>query len=853
MISFVLNGKPVGYTGDPERTLLQWLRNDMSLTALKDGCSAQAFCGACLVEIDGEARLSCVTRMKQLEQREVVTPEGIPGPVREILAAAFAEKGAVQCGFCTPGLIMRTRLLFERGTRPTREEIIKAIRPHYCRCTGYVKIVDAIILSLEHMKSGTMPDNACNIAAVGTSFPKYQAMETALGDRKFVDDLNFEGMLHGVLLFCEHPRARIKNIHTENAAALDGVKRILTAADIPGDPFTGLVVRDWPLMLKPGDVSRYIGDVICCVVARDEDTARRAAALVRVEYDVLKPVCDPIEALKPDAPPVHADRPNLLADCHVKRGGDIGAALGSSAFTVSSSFTTQRIEHAFMETEAAVAMPENDGIHLWSQGQGIYVDRRQVASLLGLDSEKVRVSLLPCGGGFGGKEDLTVQGHAALAAWVCHVPVKVKLSREESIRMHPKRHPVFMNMELGCDASGMLTALYLRAWGDTGAYASVGTKVMERVAGHAAGGYHIPVVDIESKTVYTNNIPSGAMRGFGVNQVVFALESCIDRLCRQGGFNRWQFRYNNALDEGRMTATGQVLGKGVGLRKTLIALKPQFDSARYAGLACGIKNCGIGNGMTDFSHVLIRVCKGSRLHVSHGWTDMGQGISNVVIQIIGSETGIDGRQVDVETDTGAGLETGMTTSSRATVLLGNAVLDAVRKLKKDLEQFSLEALEGTTYRGYSECDWTTKPGDNSRPVVTHFSYGYASQLVILSEEGKIVKVVAAHDAGKIMNRTLFEGQIEGGVVMGLGYALSEDLPMENGKLISGSMSRLGLLRAADVPEIEVIGIEDEDPFGPYGAKGIGEIGLVPTAAAVANALYSFDGRERNHLPLKYNG
>jgi len=603
-------------------------------------------------------------------------------------------------------------------------------------------------------------------------------------------------------------------------------------------------------MLAEGEITRYIGDVLCGVIAVDEETARKAIELVHVDYEVLQPITDPYEAIKEGSEQVHPDRSNLMENCIVSRGGDIDQAIKDSAFVSSGFYKTQRIEHAFLEPESAVAVPENGGIHLYDQGQGIYVDHRQIHKLLNIAPEKLRITMVPTGGGFGGKEDLTTQGHAALFAFLTGKPVKVTLTREESIRMHPKRHPVFMEMTVCCDKKGMLTAIKLRAVGDSGSYTSVGTKVMERVAGHASGAYHFPVVDIESKTVYTNNIPCGAMRGFGANQAAFALESCIDELCEKGNFDRWQFRYDNALAEGRMTATGQVLEQGVGVRATLLAVKDEFYKSKITGLACAIKNCGVGNGMIDFSHARIEIVSDKEIIAKHGWTDMGQGISNVVIQIIAAETGINPEIIKVEMDTEAGLTTGMTTSSRATVLLGNAVIEASRKLNADLKTTSLAELAGNKYAGYSECNWTTKPGADVEKIVTHFSYGYATQLVVLDETGKINKVVAAHDAGKIMNKAMFEGQIEGGVVMGLGYALTEDLPMENGFLKSDKLKDCQLPKAKDVPEIEVIGVEVEDSFGPYGAKGIGEIGLIPTAAAVANAFYQFDKKRRFSLPLK---
>ncbi len=850
MISFSLNGRRIDYAGDEGRTLLSYLRETEGITSVKDGCSGQASCGACMVEINGKAKLSCTQKLKFLDGFQVITMEGIPEKVRDVIAKAYVNKGAVQCGFCTPGMIIRTKILFAENPDPSREEIKKAINQNLCRCTGYVKIIDAIEDALKTLREGSESRNNPPTAGIGQSLTKYEAYETATGKRLFVNDMKFEGMLHAALRFSDHPRARVISINTDAALALDGVIRVFTASDVPGDRYTGLIFSDWPLMIAKGETTRYIGDVIASVVAIDEDTARKAAQLIRIEYEILEPVSDVHRALKVDSPQVHPGMSNLLETCVVRRGQADGRTGGQVIYTSFGVYETQRVEHAFLETEAAVALPAKEGIHLYSQGQGIYVDQQQIASLLGLNESQVRVTLVPCGGGFGGREDMTVQGHASLFAFLLQKPVKVHLSREESIIMHPKRHPVWMDISLDCDEKGMLTHLKLRAIGDTGAYASVGTKVMERVAGHASGGYYLPSVDIKSLTVYTNNIPSGAMRGFGANQVAFALESCIDELCEKGGFDRWKFRYDNALVSGKMTATGQVLDKGVGIRACLLALKDHFYSAKYAGLACGIKNSGVGNGMTDFSDVKIRILPGGRVMIEHGWTEMGQGVHNMAIQTLHQETGIDAHLIDVVVDTDAEIPTGMTTSSRATALLGNAIIDASISLRNDLKNKSLDQLAGSTYTGKYYCDWTTKPGADVEKIVTHYSYGYAAQLVVLDDKGEIEKVFAAHDAGKIMNPMLFEGQIQGAVHMGVGYALSEDLPMENGRLVSTKLHDCGVLTALQTPDIEVIGIEEEDPVGPYGAKGIGEIGLVPTAAAVANALYSFDGIRRRSLPMK---
>lgn len=606
-------------------------------------------------------------------------------------------------------------------------------------------------------------------------------------------------------------------------------------------------------MIAEGETTHYIGDVIAGVVATSKELAQKASALIKVEYEILESVTDMHKAIKEESIQVHSGQSNILEKCIIRLGGNVQKIIDESKYKASGVYETQRIEHAFLETEGAIAMPgQTGGVKLMVNSQGIYVDRKQIADILNVNEEKVDISLIPTGGGFGGKEDMTVQGHVALFAHLLQQPVKLVLNREESIRMHPKRHPVYMDITVAANDEGKLTAIKLFAMGDTGAYASVGTKVMERVAGHANGGYHVPAIDLEALTVYTNNIPCGAMRGFGVPQIVFALEGCIDEICEQGGFDRWKFRYDNALVEGSMTSTGQILEKGVGIRATLEAVKDEFYNSKYSGIACGIKNTGVGNGMPDFSDIKITIQSADEIKIEHGWTEMGQGVDTIAIQTLCTETGIDPYKVNVSVATNADLPTGMTTSSRATALVGNAIIDGAAKLNNDLKSKALSDLVGKVYMGNYLCDWTTKPGTKTDKIITHFSYGYATQLVVLDDQGKIEKVVAAHDAGKIMNPALFEGQIEGAVHMGLGYALSEDLPMKDGHPLSYKVKDLGILKAKDIPEIIVKGVEVKDPVGPYGAKGVGEIGLVPTAAAVANAFHQFDKKRRYKLPLQHN-
>lgn len=845
---FWCNGSEVLYEGDPSRTLLSWLRTTAGITSVKDGCSGQAACGACLVEVDGKPLLACVTRMGKLKGAHVTTIEGWPEYVRRVLGRAFVTAGAVQCGFCTPGFLTRTKILLDTNPHPTREEIVEALSKNVCRCTGYVKIIEAVEMAARALAAGREIE-LYEPGKVGTRQPKYESYCRAIGKSPFVNDLRREGMLFGALRMSDHPRARILSIDSDRASQLPGVVRIITACDVPGERFVGLIEQDWPVYIAVGETTRYIGDVLACVVAASEEEARTAAAAIKIDYEVLPPLVEMCEA-ETSPIQVHPDRPNLAGRCAISRGGDAEAALAAAAYVSRGVYETQRIEHAFLETECAIAEPWNGtGVKLFSQSQGVYEERKQIASFLGLAEHEVDVALVPAGGGFGGKEDLTVQGHAALAAWLLKRPVKIHLTRPESITMHPKRHPFRMEYEVGCDRHGMLTVVRARMLADTGAYLSVGNKVVERAIGHATGAYNVPCVDLEGKAVYTNNLPCGAMRGFGVNQAVFAIESCISDLCLQGGFDRWQFRYDNALVEGSVTATGQVL-HNVAVRETLQAVKDEFYRYRYTGIACSIKNCGVGNGMKDESLVKIEIVAPDHVVLHHGWTEMGQGVDTVALQMLCDKTGIKPEHVEVRVETCFEARAGMTTSSRGTSLVGNSVLVAVEKILADLEEKkSLTELVGRTYEGYWCCDWTTKPGSEG-PQCTHYSYSYATQLVILDDQtGRIEKVVAAHDAGRIVNPTMFEGQVQGAVHMGIGYAISEDLPLREGRLVSTRFRDLGVIGIKDTPEIVVKAVEVHDPYGPYGAKGIGEIGLVATAGAVSNAYYQFDGIRRFRLPL----
>lgn len=845
-INFQLNGKERTYKGDESLSLIDFLRNFEGITSVKDGCSGQGACGACLVELNQKPALSCRTPMKKLNQAAITTIEGFDPYLKETLGKAFVEKGAVQCGFCTPGFLTRTKILLDTNPTPTRAEALKALGLNLCRCTGYVKILDAIQFAAAKIQKKERI-NLTTVAGLGKPLPKYDSYQKAIGESNFIDDMKVEGMLVGALKFSDYPRARILKIDTRLAQQLAGVHRAFTVKDIPGDRFTGMVYKDWPLMLGEGEVTRYIGDVLAGVVAETEAIARKAIDLIQVEYEVLEPLTDCLKAEDSDIK-IH-EGGNLLAETIIKRGGPVEKILEKSAHSVSATYNTQFIEHAFLETEACIAHPWQQGLKIYTQSQGIYEDRSSIASLLSIPKQVLDVMLVPCGGAFGGKEDLTVQGHAALFAYLLKKLVKVKLNRAESLRMHPKRHPFHMEYSLACDENGKLTALKAVILGDTGAYASMGGSVLNRAAGHAGGAYFIPAVDVVSKALYTNNIPCGAMRGFGVNKVTFAMECLVDELCEKAGFDPWQFRFNNALEDGLPTTTGHQLKGGVGLKETLLVVKDDFQKAKYAGIAIGIKNVGFGNGLIDESEVEIEIKSADEIVIHHGWTEMGQGIDTVAIQLFCEETGINRPEIiKIKHSTTSEVIAGATTASRGTFLMGNSLLAACVNLKKDLKENHLTELIGKRYRGNWRADWTSSPNDTGDPV-THIAYSYATQVVILKNDGTVKKVVAAHDVGKIINPLLLEGQVEGGVVMGLGATYTEQLPLENGVLTSTRFGKLGLLKARHIPEIDVKIIEVADPHGPYGAKGIGENGLVPTAPAVANALYQFDKKRRYKLPF----
>ncbi len=853
-VEFLLNGVAQRVEVAEGESLLDTLRDRCGIVSTKDGCQPQGQCGCCLALVDGQAKTTCATDAAKVAGKQVVTLEGLPKGERALLAQAFVAAGGLQCGFCIPGFALRAKHLCDKNPTPSREEIAKAIDGHLCRCTGYVKIVDAIALYAAARRGERLPEPTGD-GALGRPYPRYQGGEMVLGDRPYVADLEREGLLRGALVLSPHARARVLRIDTSRAKAHPGVRLVATAADVPGERSNGLLYNDWPAFIAVGEEVRCVGDVLAAVAADDEASARAAAQLVEVDYEVLTPVLSPAEALAPGAPQVNPAHENILSRSLIRRG-DADAALAQSAHVIEGTWQTQRIEHLFLEPEAALAEPLPGGkLALYSQGQGVFDDRRQVARLLGLREDDVYVELVPNGGAFGGKEDMSVQAQTALLARLTGRPVRITLTREESIRIHPKRHPISMHYTVGSDAEGRLTAVKARMVGDSGAYASVGGKVLERAAGHACGPYRVPHVDIEATAAYTNNPPCGAMRGFGANQAAFAIEGCLDLLAQKVGIDTYEIRDRNIVSVGDLFSTGQVLDKSVGIRKTLEAVKDVYYQAKRAGRAvgigCGIKNSGIGNGVAEWGKCRLVVEKDQTISLYNGYTEMGQGLLTVLIQFAVEVTGLPGHLFHPKVDSTFALGCGQTTGSRATLFAGNAVKSAAEKLKVDLARGkTLGDLVGNVYAADVVIEDTTPLGKPVPKIKTHTSFGYATQVCILDEDGRVDRVVAAHDVGRVVNPILCAGQIEGSVVMGLGYALTEELPVANGMPVTFKLRELGALRARDVPAIEVILVEEPEPEGPFGAKGVGEIGLVPTAGAVAGALAAFDGIRRTTLPMK---
>lgn len=849
-----VNGREI--EADGERKLIDVLRNDLRLKSVKDGCSEGA-CGTCTVVIDGKATKTCVQKVSRMAGKHVLTVEGLSKREKDVFVYAFGEAGAVQCGFCIPGMVMCGKALIDANPAPSRLEIAAAIRNNICRCTGYKKIIDAIAMAADLLRTDQPLPVRGGYRGVGAPCQRVNVKAKVLGVGRYTDDLDavdLPGMCYGSAIRSAYPRAVVKAIHTEKAKALPGVVCVLTADDIPGSVKVGHLKTDWDTLIPVGSTTHFLGDAIALVAAETPEILEQAKKLVDIEYEELPPLTCAADALKEGAPLVHPSAgTNVLAHEHLVRG-DADAVIAASKYKVTHHFETPWTEHAFLEPECAVAMPFDDGVFVYSSDQGIYDTRRETALMLGLPEEKVIVENCFVGGGFGGREDVTVQHLAALVAYVCKRICKVKLTRQESILIHPKRHQFSMDMTTACDETGKLTAMKLVAVTDNGAYASLGGPVLQRACTHAAGPYNYQTIDIDGTAVYTNNPPAGAFRGFGVTQTIFATELNLNKLAELVGIDPWELRYRNAIRPGDILPNGQIADPSTGLAETLDAVKEAYyHSGPYVGIACTLKNSGVGVG-------------------------------TVLVQMVSQAAGLPIEDIKWHMpNTATSPDAGTTSGSRQTTLTGEAARRAAVQLRRDLfaakglpyeetshasnylegvtvekespataavrfNRSDLDVLNGREYIG-EYLGKTDKMGADVPHPVSHVAYGYATHVCILNDDGTIRKMVAAHDVGRVVNRKSLEGQIEGGTVMGCGYALTEQYPLDHCKP-TAKFGTLGLFRADKAPDVEAIPIEKEGVDVAYGAIGVGEITSIPTAPAVAGAYYKWNGQFQTTLPLE---
>ena len=838
-----ING--IRYSPKSDTTLLDYLRNTLHLTGTKDGCSEGA-CGACSVIINGKLRRACREKLSKLENAEIITIEGLSEREKQVYSYAFAKRGAVQCGFCTPGMVMAAKALIDSNPSPSEEDIRKAIRGNICRCTGYKKIEEAILLASEMFRNNAeIPAEDMNPRLSG-NMKRLDADEKTLGTGIYTDDIHIDGMLYGSALRSPKPRIRLINLDISEALKDEDCVRIITAEDVPVNAH-GHIVADWPVLIAKGKTSAYTGDALCFVIASKAEALERIKDKIHVEYEELDGVYSPEEAAK-DEIEVHEGRSNLFDHEHVSRG-NAEKALSESDYIVDEIYTTPFTEHAFMEPECAVARPyKEDGVFVYASDQSVFDDQREIARMLGIDKSKVRVRATLVGGGFGGKEDMSVQHHAALAAWLLKKPVKIKLSRQESLIVHPKRHPMKMHIRLGADKSGRIKGMKAEIIADTGAYASLGGPVLQRACTHASGPYNYQNFEIDGYGYYTNNVPSGAFRGFGVTQSCFAIESALDEMAKKVGIDPFEIRMINALKPGDVMPNGQIAGIDTGIVECLKAAKEAYYSSDRTGIALAMKNSGIGVGSDDTGRCILSVEEG-KIHIRTSAACMGQGLQTVVLQIAAETLGLQPEMFIVEPpDTERTPDSGTSTASRQTAFTGEAVRRSALKLKDALTDHALSELEGQEY--YGEFVFKTDPITSTKPnPVSHLAYSYSAQVAELDENNRVKKITAVCDAGTVINRTSIEGQVEGGVLMGMGYALTEDFIVNNG-IVESKYATLGLLRSTDRPEIEPILVQAEGRLETsYGAKGIGELCTIPTAPAIANAYRRLDDIPRRSLPL----
>ncbi|WP_296128153.1 selenium-dependent xanthine dehydrogenase [uncultured Anaerococcus sp.] len=834
-----------------DKSLLRFLRDDLHITSVKDGCS-QGACGTCSVIVGDAKKLACTQRLSKLKNEEILTIEGLTDLEKKAFVHAFSKAGAVQCGFCIPGMVMSGAAIIRKNPNPTKDEIKEGIKQNICRCTGYVKIIEGIKLASEIINGSIeMTTDEYDRVKVGDEFIRIDAHDKVLGIGEYVDDMIFDDMKVASAIRSKYPRARILKIDASKAEALEGVYGVLTAADVPNNK-VGHIFQDWDVFIAEGDITRSQGDAICLVVAENDKILEEAKKLVEIEYEELEPVSSIAEAEDPNSPFVHPTG-NLCQERHVSRG-NAEEAFKKCKYIVEETYTTPFTEHAFLEPECAIAEPMGDGVKLYTTDQSVYDTRKETLIMFGWEDqpERVVVENKLIGGGFGGKEDVSCQHLAALAAYKFQIRVKIKFSRDESLKFHPKRHPMIGTFKLGCDEEGNFLAMQATIKMDTGAYASLCGPVLERACTHSVGPYHYENTQIDGYGYYTNNPPAGAFRGFGVCQSNFAFESNINLLAEKVGISPWEIRYKNAIRPGEVLPNGQIADSSTALVETLEAVKDVYEeNIDRAGIACAMKNAGVGVGLPDKGRAKIRIEDG-KVNIYCAASDLGQGAQTVFKQMALDVLGLRFDQVNIiHPNSGNSPDSGTSSGSRQTLISGEAIKKVTEKLKVDLDKVNdIKELEGKEY--FHEYFDPTDPlnSDKENPV-SHIAYGFSTNVVILNDDGTIRKVVAATDAGKVINPKAIEGQLEGGIVMGLGYALTEDFKLDKSK-VKAKYGTLGLWRAPMVPEIETTFVakpDDELLDRAFGAKGVGEIATIPIAPAVQGAYYKLDGILRRDFPM----
>lgn len=915
-IDFTINAKDYSVPAAAgETTLLEYLRKNLSLTAAKNGCG-EGHCGACTVIIDGKATLSCLKKLKSLQGKKVVTLEHISTTgYLDPLQYAFIKEGAIQCGFCTPGMIMAAKALLAGNPDPGEDEIKKALSGNICRCTGYVKIIRAVQRAAALLREGRRqisiekiyPDSACK---VGDPAPRVDGLQKATGALKFADDLSFEGMLYTKVLRSEYAHGLVLEVDTSAALSAEGVAAVLTAEDVPGDNSFGIIIADQPVFAH--NKVRFVGDPLAAVYAESEKAAEQALSLIKVKYRELPVISSPQEALAPGAPLLHDNNKESNIFAHMESGrGDVVKGFEEADIILEADYTTPFIEHGYLEPESGIAVAAEDGgVSVYVGSQGPPDDIKQLAVALNLPPEKIHIAHRPMGGGFGGREDITVQIIAALGALKTGRPVKYTFTRRESIRASVKRHAHYLHYKTGITREGKITAVTAQIYSDSGAYASAGEAIILRAVSFGAGPYTLSNAKIDAYAVYTNNVTAGAMRGFGNPPVTFASEVQLNRLAEKLNLDPIDIRLKNILQEGLPTITGERIRYSVGAKACLLAVKKALSGTELPhpepgwklgiGVASSYKNVGLGIGMDDSGGAYGEITGDGFLVVRVGSVDMGQGSDTTMAQIASTVLSWPFSRIIVQSaDSKRDPWGGMTTASRQTFVTGNAVYHMALVLKEKISGFlatryklaadniGIEGLafvekmeKGSSRELISIADFAKKLKDRGEKIFaeyryaapeTHFSlkepsggyqsgeerlhaaYCFAAQAVILqvnekSGQVKVLKVIAASDTGKVVNPQAVEGQMEGGVVMGLGYALSEEFKLEQGRIVTDTMAKLGLPRIRQIPEIECIMIENPHAEGPFGAKGMSELPISMAAPAVVSAIHDALGIWLTSIP-----